>query len=120
MSCVNTGSALASDDERVEERMAGKSQTTTSARRVQLAERDIERADAVLTVIAPASWPSARVEAWLDWADGIPGRPVEDEPLNGGPARWAMSVVAAGKAGGRYAKPKEAAASTPRVWQLFP
>ncbi|MDP9103409.1 MAG: TSCPD domain-containing protein, partial [Pseudomonadota bacterium] len=90
--------------------MAGKSQTSTAARRVQLAEREIERADGVLTVIAPASWPSARVEAWLDWADGVSGRAAEDAPLTGGPARWAMAVVAAGKAGGRIAKPKEAAA----------
>ena len=90
--------------------MAGKSQTSTAARRVHLAEREIERADGVLTVIAPASWPSARVEAWLDWADGVSGRASEDAPLTGGPARWAMAVVAAGKAGGRIAKPKEAAA----------
>ena len=34
--------------------------------------RDLERADRVLTVDAPAGWTDAQVEAWLDWADIAP------------------------------------------------
>ena len=36
-----------------------------------LAQRLIERADRVQEIVAPRDWTSARVEAWLDWADGL-------------------------------------------------
>jgi ribonucleoside-diphosphate reductase alpha chain len=31
--------------------------------------RRLERADRIVTVTAPAGWPDAQVEAWLDWFD---------------------------------------------------
>lgn len=36
--------------------------------------RDLERADRVVTVEAPAGWTDAQVEAWLDWAGIAPGQ----------------------------------------------
>ena len=46
--------------------------------------REIERADRVIRVVAPAGWSDARVEAWLDWHDQSP----DDWPrLEGAPAR---------------------------------
>ena len=33
--------------------------------------RRIERADRLEEVAAPRHWTSARIEAWLDWADGL-------------------------------------------------
>lgn len=32
-------------------------------------QRAIERADSVVTVVAPCGWTDAQVEAWLDWAE---------------------------------------------------
>ena len=34
--------------------------------------RWIERANELAEVAAPPHWTTARVEAWLDWADGLP------------------------------------------------
>jgi len=65
----------------------------------RLAERELDGAWGATTVLAPASWPSARVEAWLDWARDLP----QDFParagvgeadaldglLGGGPAQYA-------------------------------
>ncbi len=36
----------------------------------RIERRPLERADSVVEVLAPAAWTDARVEAWLDWADG--------------------------------------------------
>ncbi|MDO8380541.1 ribonucleotide reductase [Phenylobacterium sp.] len=36
----------------------------------RIERRPLERADSVVEVLAPAGWTDARVEAWLDWADG--------------------------------------------------
>ncbi|WP_165187340.1 ribonucleotide reductase [Caulobacter soli] len=61
--------------------------------------REIERADAVIEVLAPEGWTDARVEAWLDWADG----PLDAEaPLGGGPARYADRVAKAGLSDGLF------------------
>jgi len=77
--------------------------------------REIERADRVITVIAPAGWSDARVEAWLDWYDrspddwprlegsrleGAPGRPVAagSAVLDGALDRWAARLAAWGRA----------------------
>ncbi len=87
--------------------MAGRSQTAGPSA-VELTVREIERADTVAEVLAPASWTSARVEAWLDWADSL-GDADGDAALWGGPARWASAVAAKGRAQGRFAKPKDAA-----------
>jgi ribonucleoside-diphosphate reductase alpha chain len=36
----------------------------------RIERRLLERAGAVVEVLAPAAWTDARVEAWLDWAGG--------------------------------------------------
>ena len=48
--------------------------------RPELETRVIERAGKVEEVLAPGAWTNARVEAWLDWADGLP----TDEPRGTG------------------------------------
>ena len=64
--------------------------------------RAIERADRIETVLAPAHWPDARVEAWLDWS-AARGLPVSDElPLQGGPAAYAQIRAAAAMAAGLF------------------
>ena len=83
-----------------------------------LAPRLIERADAVVEVLAPESWTAARVEAWLDWADGQvdpdESAPLEeaDEPfetaLAGGPARYARRLAGWGLAAGLFDSPADA------------
>jgi ribonucleoside-diphosphate reductase alpha chain len=100
-------------------RMAGRPQTTASAGIVSLSHRQIERADTLVEVLAPVNWPSARVEAWLDWADAdpAPSKLPPDlarggeraEALDGGPFRWAAGLAAKGRAAGRFAKAKPAA-----------
>ncbi|HEY5105353.1 MAG TPA: ribonucleotide reductase [Caulobacteraceae bacterium] len=45
------------------------------AERASQLERDarwVERSDALAEVIAPSAWTSARLEAWLSWADDLP------------------------------------------------
>ena len=84
-------------------------------------ERQIERAGTVVTVTAPSAWPSARVEAWLDWADGLPADyPLGAAPrgltadtavsplLNGGPGRYAHRTAAWGLALNLFDAPTDA------------
>jgi ribonucleoside-diphosphate reductase alpha chain len=62
-----------------------------------LEPRELERADAVIDVIAPASWSNARVEAWLDWADRAALRGPADrqaKPLLGFPQAYADRIAA--------------------------
>ena len=82
--------------------------------------REIERADRIVRVIAPAGWSDARVEAWLDWCDGSP----EDWPrlegplgrlgasgtavLDGALYRWAARLAAWGRATGVFKTGKDA------------
>jgi ribonucleoside-diphosphate reductase alpha chain len=80
--------------------------------------RSIERADALVGVTAPTGWTSARIEAWLDWADRLPTDcPLEvneisetppDPLLGGGPDRYAGRLAAWGLALGHFAGPAEA------------
>ena len=44
-----------------------------AARAVACERREIERGGRVVEVVAPAAWPDARVEAWLDWAETVHG-----------------------------------------------
>ena len=72
--------------------------------------RTVETADELAGVLAPKGWPDARVEAWLDWADTVPGDFPEafpkalaetdapDKVLAGGPDRYARRVAAWGSA----------------------
>ena len=74
---------------------------------LKLEIRDLERADAIIEVMAPAGWTDARVESWLDWADA----PLTaDAPLGGGPARHADRLAQAGLAKGIFADPSDAGA----------
>ncbi|MFN3815923.1 TSCPD domain-containing protein [Brevundimonas sp.] len=84
-----------------------------SAAAVALEPRTVERPDRVQTVVAPAGWSSARVEAWLDWAETLPGdlpnlapealtAPLHPGLLDGGPGRWAVRLAAWGHALGLF------------------
>jgi ribonucleoside-diphosphate reductase alpha chain len=77
--------------------------------------RRIERAGAVVEVIAPADWTSARIESWLDWSDAarlelpddLGAGLAEIEPalavlLGGGPAAFAQRLAACGLASGVF------------------
>ena len=68
--------------------------------------RAIERPGGEVRVLAPISWPSAQVEAWLDWADSLPTDfPIGDLPadllgdsvsrgfLDGGPDRYVQRLA---------------------------
>ncbi|MFT4954741.1 MAG: ribonucleoside-diphosphate reductase alpha chain [Brevundimonas sp.] len=89
------------------------SRFTDSAAAVALEPRAVERPDRIQTVLAPAGWPSARIEAWLDWAEALPGdlpnlapealtAPLRSELLDGGPGRWAVRLAAWGHALGLF------------------
>ena len=82
--------------------------------------RWVERASELVEVLAPRSWTTARVEAWLDWADNLPsddppGAPpaltsaAETNPLlAGGPDRQAKRLAAWGLALGVFATEADA------------
>ena len=71
----------------------------------RIAQRELERSDAVIEVLAPEGWTDAQVEAWLDWADG----PFDDEaPLGGGPARYVDRIAKAGLSDGLFADAADA------------
>jgi ribonucleoside-diphosphate reductase alpha chain len=76
---------------------------------LDLAVRRIERTNRVQDVTAPRDWTSARIEAWLDWADGLArdfpradlpaalGPEAPFDPLLGeGPDRYARRAAAWG------------------------
>ena len=52
--------------------------------------RSLERSGEVVEVLAPASWTNARVEAWVDWADG-------DTDIPAAIFRFAEELVQAGQ-----------------------
>ncbi|MDP1737752.1 MAG: ribonucleotide reductase [Caulobacter sp.] len=61
--------------------------------------RTVETADALTGVLAPRGWTSARVEAWLDWAETIAAHPDSGDKglaalLDGGPQRFAARLAA--------------------------
>jgi ribonucleoside-diphosphate reductase alpha chain len=66
--------------------------------------REIERADAVIEVLAPEGWTDARVEAWLDWAAEDQNDKAFDAeaPLGGGPERYADRLAKAGLSDGLF------------------
>ncbi|HEY1752496.1 MAG TPA: ribonucleotide reductase [Caulobacteraceae bacterium] len=75
--------------------------------------RWVERASELAEVLAPPAWTTARVEAWLDWADGLPADLPPDAPaalaleaadplLAGGPDRYARRLAAWGLALGAF------------------
>ncbi len=83
--------------------------------------RGIERGDAIIEVVAPRHWTSARVEAWLDWADALPtdqpafeGSPELyphtplDPLLGGGPDRHARRLAAWGWSIGKFESQEDA------------
>ena len=92
--------------------MAGRPYGAGSAT-VEWTAREVERADSVVTVLAPQGWTSARVEAWLDWAGSLGAEtlPALDPsaPLGGGPAAWARALAAKGRSQGRFTRPRGAA-----------
>ncbi len=57
--------------------------------------RTVETGDVLHGVLAPRGWTSARVEAWLDWAETLPaeGDDIEAGLLAGGPDRYARAVA---------------------------
>ena len=84
---------------------------------VLVASREVERADTLVEVVAPPGWTSARIEAWLDWAETLPtdlppGASVsEAHPLlGGGPDSWAHRLAAWGLALGRFETMEDALA----------
>ncbi len=81
--------------------------------------RWVERASEIVEVAAPPAWTTARVEAWLEWADDLPddvppGTPSAlamegaDPLLSGGPDRYARRLAAWGLALGVFADLSEA------------
>jgi len=74
---------------------------------VPVALREIERADAIESLLAPEAWPDVQVEAWLDWADDS-SAPRPDAPLNGAVHDWAARLAVAGREGGAFANAAEA------------
>ena len=55
----------------------------------RIERRTLERASSVAEVLAPTSWPDARVEAWLDWLG-------EDADLPAAVFRFAETLVQKG------------------------
>ncbi len=72
--------------------------------------RILESANDEIAVVAPASWPNAQVEAWLDWAEAGGGGLRPDAPLGGGPACYAETLVEVGLAQGVFADAEAGAA----------
>ncbi len=77
--------------------------------------RVIDRAGAMIEVVAPRHWTTARIDAWLDWAGDLPadypiaqasaelGTGAEIAPLlQGGPDRYAHRLAAWGNALGLF------------------
>ncbi len=78
-----------------------------------LEPRELERADRFVQTVAPASWSTARIEAWLDWSAGLARDfpdggddalaptslaydDAEETVLDGGPALYARRLAAWG------------------------
>ncbi|WP_449253586.1 TSCPD domain-containing protein [Brevundimonas naejangsanensis] len=73
---------------------------------VPVALREIERADAVESLLAPEAWPDVQVEAWMDWTDASAAAQ-PDLPLNGAVHDWAARLAVAGREGGAFANAAE-------------
>jgi len=74
--------------------------------------RQIERASTVVEVVAPIAWSSARVEAWLDWADasGLADYGEDSGPLAGAPSAYAQRLASEGLTQGLFDGPADASA----------
>src|SRR6478752_8853707 len=84
-------------------------QSRPSASAPRIEPREIERADAVIEVLAPEGWTDARVEAWLDWAADLAEGGLDAEaPLGGGPARYADRLAKIGLSDGVFADDADA------------
>ena len=88
---------------------------------LEVRPRELERAASTIEVSAPEGWTAARTEAWLDWADALPGDlPTAEGPppetdayaevLGGGPARYASRLTAWGWVLGLFDRGEDAAA----------
>jgi ribonucleoside-diphosphate reductase alpha chain len=82
------------------------------AREAPAVLRRIERPAAEIEVLAPRGWTSAQIEAWLDWAEAVPGVATEAESalLYGAFERYAQRLEAAGSAQGLFDSPDDAQA----------
>ena len=83
------------------------SRFATEDRSPILESRLVERRGEWIDVFAPAGWTTARLEAWLDWSDSLPGdfpkgaarpEPPINAALGGGISRYAARLAAWGRA----------------------
>ncbi len=94
--------------------------------------RTLEGASALTGVLAPVSWPGARVQAWADWAEGLAEPVAVDDPpnvlsqpltpiglLGAGPARKAQDLANKGWAAGLFARPTDAGAFRDELFALM-
>ena len=64
-----------------------------------------------METLAPAAWPNAQVEAWIDWSETQGGsQGAVDLALDGGPARYVDRLVRKGAALGVFTSPEASAA----------
>ncbi|HEY2177584.1 MAG TPA: ribonucleotide reductase [Caulobacteraceae bacterium] len=93
------------------------------ARGLEVESRRLERAGGFTEVTAPRGWTSARIEAWLDWADRLPDDDPSDEPLDrllgGGPDRHARRLAAWGLKLGYFDSEDDAASFRRMLFDLF-
>lgn len=89
--------------------MRFQSDFAAQADRVAMETRAVERASAVQTILTPAGWSDAQIEAWLDWLEieGAEADPTGDW-LNGGPDAWCAALSARGMTLGVFADQAEA------------
>ncbi|MCE3289673.1 MAG: ribonucleotide reductase-related protein, partial [Caulobacter sp.] len=94
--------------------------------------RTLEGTNTLTGVLAPVSWPSARVQAWADWAATLaePATAVDppnvlNQPLTpigllgGGPARKAQDLANRGWTAGLFARPTDAGAFRDELFALM-
>ncbi|RYF91369.1 MAG: ribonucleotide reductase [Caulobacteraceae bacterium] len=94
--------------------------------------RTLEGANALTGVLAPVSWPSARVQAWADWAETLAEPAAAKDPpnvlsqpltplglLGGGPARKAQDLANRGWTAGLFARPTDAGAFRDELFALM-
>ncbi len=75
---------------------------------ISLERRSIERAGSIVSTTAPAGWTDVRIEAWLDWRDGLAAdlprsdlvRPPLSAALDGAVDHWAFRLASWGLATG--------------------
>jgi ribonucleoside-diphosphate reductase alpha chain len=103
-----------------------------SAARLAAGSRQIETRSGAWDVVAPIAWPTARVEAWVDWADSLaddypegelppglgPDAPT-DPLLAGGPARHARRLAAWGLRLGHFQDAAEAEAFAAALFDRY-